>query len=389
MNMPDMALWVEIVLSIASVLLFGLGVFATISERSIAQSSATKARYLSSSFSGKALIRLLEKRERVIDTSRMLKIIAEVGVSLCTFSLGIFCIDPAWAGILVAVLVTVVAIVFISEIFASALGEKRPERTACYLAPLVTFFTYLLYPFTSLCDLSKRAVSHALKLKPRPEISERDLKAVITDSYDEGAIEKDEHDLIQNSLNFDDKTIERVMTPMAKAVCASDSMSVSQIRQLFIDNNYSRMPFIDHATGEVEGVIFQRDFYEMLLSGSNDVSEAVKPALFFSSRTTASLALKRLQRFRQHMAVVRDSGGRAVGLITVEDLVEELVGEIEDEQDAEDIQNERLKAIRARTRQAEIDESTIAREEDETILPDLKSEDTSEDEDYVESQEGG
>ena len=145
---------------------------------------------------------------------------------------------------------------------SSRRSSVRPWARSGPSGPL-NFFVYVLFPLVWLTEGCQDLLGKALKIKPRPEISERDLMAVITDSYDEGAIEKEEHDLIQNSLNFDDKTIERVMTPMGRAVCAADdTMSVSQIRQLFIDNNYSRMPYIDRASGQVEGIIFQRDFYE-------------------------------------------------------------------------------------------------------------------------------
>ena len=381
-------LWLQIVLAALVIACFGLATFATLAERAIDGASPTKARYLTSQRAGRLLIRLLNQKRRALDTARLLKVLSVIAMTMISLVLGLGCIHPLWVGILVAALVSIVPNLFVSEIFGSALGEKRPERTATHLAPLLNFFVYVLFPLVWFMELCQDLVGKAFKIKPRPEISERDLMAVITDSYDEGAIEKEEHDLIQNSLNFDDKTIERVMTPMSRAVCADDTMSLNQIRQLFIDNNYSRMPFIDSATGEVDGIIFQRDFYEMLLSGSNDIQEAVKPALFFASKTTASLALKRLQRFRQHMAVVRDGEGRAIGLITVEDLVEELVGEIEDESDAEDIQEERMKAMADRAREAVEDESDIARKEDDsTILPDrdesLGETDTSEDEDYV------
>ncbi len=381
-------LWLEIVLAALVIALFGLAAFATLCERAIDGSSPTKARYLTSKRAGRLLIRLLNRKRRTLDTARLLKVLSVIAMTMIALVLCLGCISPLWLGILIAALVAIVPNLFLSEIFGSALGEKRPERTAAYLAPLLNFFVYVLFPLVWLTEGCQDLLGKALKIKPRPEISERDLMAVITDSYDEGAIEKEEHDLIQNSLNFDDKTIERVMTPMGRAVCADDTMSVSQIRQLFIDNNYSRMPYIDRASGQVEGIIFQRDFYEMLLSGSNDIQEAVKPALFFSAKTNASLALKRLQRFRQHMAVVRDSEGKAIGLITVEDLVEELVGEIEDESDAEDIQEARMKAMADRAREAVADESDIARKEDDSaILPDrdepLDDTDTSEDEDYV------
>lgn len=386
----DLPLWSSIVLWVVAVVCIALDMFSVIFTKSIELSSPTKARYLSSSFSGRRLIALLSDRSRSVITGRMLSVICKV---LAASSITVAFIDllsPIWVGVVVDFVVAIVAIFTFSELIALPLAMDKPERKAAACSVAFTLFYYLLYPLASIGLFFGRLFSKTLNISSEPEISERDLRAVVTDVYDEGAIEKEEHDLIQNSLNFDDKTVDRVMTPIERATVAYDSMSIGQIRQLFIDNGYSRMPYIDSDTGEVQGVIFQRDFYEMLLSGSTDISEAVKPALFLNSSISASLALKRLQRFRQHMALVRDGDGKTVGLITVEDLVEELVGEIEDESDAEDIQEETLRAIRTRTSQAARQESEIIHtEEDDDILvhPETESEEESEDEGVEE--EGG
>lgn len=383
--MPQLSLGAEIALGILVPVFFFLGAFASFCERSFDSASLTKARYMSGTFAGRTAIKLLAKKEKTVVAARLISVLCSVGEAICMTFLGACCVPPLWAGVLMAVLVTLAAELLLSQGLASALGAKRPERNCCAVSLVFIVFYWLISPLTMGYTLGLKLAERIFKVKPKPELSERDLKAVVTDVYDEGAIEKDEHDLIQNSLTFDDKTIERIMTPKSKMVFADDSMSLEQITGLFIDNNYSRMPYISKEDGEVLGIIYQKDFYEMLLKGEKSIDEAYKPALFFSSNVSASLALKRLQRFRQHMALVRDSKtGKLVGLITVEDLIEELVGEIEDESDAEDIQKAREDSIRERTKKAEVDERQIASHfEDTVIIPRIDlSEDTSEDEDY-------
>ena len=380
----ELPLWSSVLLWAIALVCIALDMFAVITTRSLELSSPTKARYLANRFSGKRLIALLSQRGRSIVSGRMVSVICKALASGCITVGFVALLSPLWAGIVVGIVVSIGALFVFSELIALPVGLDKPERTAARCAIFFTLFYYLMYPAASLGLFIAKLFTKTFNVSDEPEITEKDLKAVVTDVYDEGAIEKDEHDLIQNSLNFDDKTLDKVMTPIEKATVVYDSMSIDQIRKLFIDDGYSRMPFIESKTGEIRGVIFQRDFYEMLLSGSTDLSEAVKPVLFFDSSISASLALRRLQRFRQHMALVRDEKGKIVGLLTVEDLVEELVGEIEDETDAEDIQEQTIKAIRRRSRQAVRQEREIANStEDDDILahPDFEEEEKSEKED--------
>lgn len=379
----------RIVLSVLTVVFFALDAFATIAELSFGDASPTKLRYAASTPGGRQALRLLADKKRTISTMRVLSIISQAALSVMLFVLFISSLSPLWLGIVTAGLVDVLTIVVFGEILPSALGVRRPERMASSLAFPVRLFYFLFYPLTSLTGFFTWFTEKTLKVKSRPDMSEKDLQAVVTDVYDEGAIEKEEHDLIQNSLSFDDKTIGKIMTPMDKVVFADNGMTVAKIEHLFIENNYSRMPYLDRGTGAVLGILFQKDFYEMLLTGRKSVKSLVKPALFFSENINASVALKRLQRFRQHIAIVRDrSGNKAVGLLTVEDLVEEIVGEIEDEYDAEDIQKQQAQDMKKKSALAAKAEKKILGSdfEDTTVLPrnapDYDDDDTSEDEDY-------
>lgn len=371
---------------------FFFSVFSTFAEKAFDTASQTKLRYLSGSWSGKQAIKLSAKKEATLETVRVLDVLSQIGLSTC---LVILCLDYLpiyWLAILIAVLVSVLANVLFGELLASVWGSRKPEVYAKASAPLVTVFFVLLYPLTMFLGFFKATVSKLLKIKPKPELSERDLKAVVTDVYDEGAIEKDEHDLIQNSLNFDDKTIDRIMTPLKSVVMATTDMDAKAIEKLFIENNYSRMPYLDVHTHQVIGFLYQKDFYEMLLDGKSDVSSQVKPALFFQSNTNASLALRRLQRFRQHMAIVRDSSNAVIGLITVEDLVEEIVGEIEDESDAEDLEKARTMAMKSQAKEAIAEDQKMRADLNDTIiLPrvELEAEEAKEEKEAAKEKKGG
>lgn len=360
------------ILGVVAFLLLVLDSFATLGERSFSQASETKLRYAASSVGGRVALKLLQHKDRTISTMRVLSILCQASLALILYYIIIASVTPFWLGNVVAVIVLLLAAVILGEIMPYAIGSNRPELTASYLALATRFFYYLLFPFTNLVGFFRWFASHVLKIKEKPDMSERDLQAVVTDVYDEGAIEKEEHDLIQNSLSFDDKTIARVMTPLKNVVYVDSGMTVAQIEHLFIENNYSRVPFFDKDSGQVEGILFQKDFYEMLLTEKKPVATLIKPALFFPDSINASLALKRLQRFRQHIAIVRSQAdGKVVGLITVEDLVEEIVGEIEDEYDAEDIQKQQAQELEKKSELAAKAEKRILESnfQDTAIFP--------------------
>lgn len=367
---------VQIVLSLLIVVFFCFSVISTFAEIAYEEASLTKLRYMSGRPLGRLAIKLSIDRDRTITTSRILSIISNIGISMSLIIIGVkyfYKETMPWLGPLITILIGVFAIVFFAEIIPTIFAKKSPEKIAVVLAGWVIVFYYLFYPVTSLTKYLTKLFSKIFKIKEKPDISEKDLRDVVTDVYDEGAIEKDEHDLIQNSLSFDDKTINKVMTPFSKVIIAKNDMTIKEIEKIFLDNNYSRVPFLDSKTNEVIGFLLQKDFYEMLLLGKNDINEQIKPALFFPSNINASLALKRLQKFRQQMAIVRKPDtNEVVGIITVEDLVEEIVGEIEDESDAEDIELARKKKLENQNKEAETEEKANESENfegDSVILP--------------------
>lgn len=384
---------IQVVLSLLIIVFFFFSVVATFAEISYEEASLTKLRYMSGRPLGRLAIKLSIDRDRTITTTRILSIISNIGISMSLIIIGVryFYKDTMpWLGPLITILIGVFAIVFFAEIIPSIFAKKSPEKIAVILAGWVIPFYYLFYPITSLTKYLTKLFSKLFKIKEKPDISEKDLRDVVTDVYDEGAIEKDEHDLIQNSLSFDDKTINKIMTPFSKVITASNNMSLKKIEKIFLDNNYSRIPYLDSNTNDVIGFLLQKDFYEMLLLKKDDINEQIKPALFFPSNINASLALKRLQKFRQQMAIVRNpSTNEVVGIITVEDLVEEIVGEIEDESDAEDIELARKEKIKTLNKETETEEKENESEnfEGDSVISPTNDESSDEDNNEVNEQD--
>lgn len=345
-------------LIVALVLLCALSFVTTLCEVAYREASPTKLRYYFRKPSGRLALKLVEKKDMVIMCNRLLDVLCTIAIVIVAIQIGTMTLQEnfGWLVIFIAVLVAFLVAIVIGEVIPSAIAEQRPEKTAVVCSYLMTGIFYLFYPLTLLFYLFSKLVMKIFHIQAKADVSEKELRQMATDAYREGSIEKDEHDLVLNSLNFDDKTIEMVMVPLRNFSTITDDMSLDEICHIFEETNYSRIPVLDKENKEFVGILHQKDFYEMMLSkGKKDIDEIIKPTLYMNYNTICSTALKRFQALRQHMALVRRDGV-VVGLITVEDLVEELVGDIEDEYDGEDIEEAKTKRLQARSDRADAQE---------------------------------
>jgi len=379
---------IQIVLSLLIVLFFIGAFLSTLTEIAFNEaSSVSMRRFLDKPF-GKLGTKFVVNKERSIKSARILNIFSIIGYSMCLIICGVryfYQQSYPWVGPLITTFIAVVSLVLLAEIIPTIVAKKSAEKTVIFVSPWFSVFYYLFYPITSFSNFLGELFGRVMHVKKTPEISEKELSEVVSDVFDEGAIEKDEHDLIQNSLSFDDKKIYRIMTPFSKVIYITNEMDLDEIKKVFLESSYSRIPYIDAKSGEVIGFILMKDFYEMLISENTNLEELINVPLFFSSNVNASIALKRLQKFRQQMAFVRSvNTKKVIGIITVEDLVEEIVGEIEDESDAEDIEEKEKQNIENKVQEVKEEEKMNEKEnfsEDSEILPSIENEDEEDEED--------
>lgn len=246
------------------------------------------------------------------------------------------------APIITTVGLTIVILIF-GEITPKMLAKEFPEKFLCLTIYVFVFFYYLFYPLTKIFDLWKILLSKIFKTdKKKPTLTEYEFKMIVTDIKDEGVLNDNEHDLIQKSIIFDDTLVQKIMTPKEKVVVINERMNNIEIKNLFEENNYSRVPYLSE-DGMVLGAIYQKDFYEMLLEKNCEIEDIVKPVIFVRPDDKISLLFRLLQKKKQHLAIVHDyKTNTNIGIVTMEDIIEELVGEIEDEYDAEDAQKESI-----------------------------------------------
>ncbi len=284
----------------------------------------------------KYILTLHNKYDQVISTLLIGNNLVNIAASTLGVTLFVGLLGSGTGEIVSTVVLTIIVLIF-GEITPKMIAKRMPEGYLMLFAYPILGVFYLFWPIAKIFDGWKWLLTKIFRFdKEKPSLTEEEFQIVISDIKEEGVINQTEHDLIKNSLQFDDALVERCMSPLANLVYLTNAMTLEEMKEVFLNNNYSRVPYIDADSGKVLGILLQRDFYEMLLKNSDDISEVLVPAMFVKGSAKVSALFKRMKKSRNMMALVLDDSRHLIGVITMEDLLEELVGEIEDEQDDED-----------------------------------------------------
>ena len=230
------------------------------------------------------------------------------------------------------VVLTVVILIF-CEISPKSLAKESPERFAMLATPLLRFFLLILTPLNFLFTQWKRLLSHIVRSKGDDSITEEELVTMVDQAETEGGLDQHESELIRAAIEFNDLEVEEILTPRVDIVAVEDTDSMDDIARAFAENGYSRLPVYHEDIDDIVGVIHEKDFHAARYHGQTDVSAIISTVLYTTGNTKISDLLRILQKEKAHMVIVVDEYGGTEGLVTLEDIVEELVGEIWDEHD--------------------------------------------------------
>lgn len=234
-------------------------------------------------------------------------------------------------GATVSTVVMTVAVLIFGEITPKTIAKNDPDEFALTFYPLLKFILVILTPFTFIFGLWQNIVNTIFKPKDNKGMSGEELITMIEEVEKEGNIEKDESELIQSAIEFSDVDIADIYTPRVD-VCAVDVEDTKEeIAITFKNNPYSRIPVYENTIDNIIGFIHHRDFYE--LEENQTIESILQTPVYLPLTTRISDALKEMQKSKVHLAVVCDEFGGTAGIITLEDIIEELVGEIWDEHD--------------------------------------------------------
>lgn len=237
---------------------------------------------------------------------------------------------------LATVVMTVLVLIF-GEILPKSLAKENSERFSILMAAPLSAFMFIITPITAIFMGIKSGVSKLVGNKnSEPSVTEEELKYIIDEIQDEGVLEEQESELVRSALDFDEITISEILVPRVNIEGVELHEDMESIKKRFVQTKFSRLPVYDKDIDHIVGLIHQSDFFEMYLKGKTDISLIMNKPLYITESRKISDILKQMQRKKVHMAVVLDQYGGTEGICTLEDIIEELVGEIYDESDEED-----------------------------------------------------
>jgi CBS domain containing-hemolysin-like protein len=238
-------------------------------------------------------------------------------------------------GLLISTIVMTILVLIFGEVLPKSLAKENAESLALRVSPILLLLMKLFTPLTWLLVQLKTVVTKFIsKSDVSPSVTEEELKEMFSISHAEGVLEPNEKELLHNSLEFNDTKVVEVLTPRTDLIAIAIDMSIEDITTILVRERFSRVPVYEKSIDNIIGVLSERDFLTQLVTNQEmDLRKLIRKPLFVVETLGIATLLPMLQKDRVHMAVVIDEFGGTSGIITLEDIIEELVGEIWDEHD--------------------------------------------------------
>ncbi|MBR2375709.1 MAG: HlyC/CorC family transporter [Clostridia bacterium] len=237
----------------------------------------------------------------------------------------------------VSTAVLTVAVLLFGEITPKYLASMYPERFCFFCYPLMQLFYWILIPLSKIFDGYKALLAKIFKLKKDETVTDEELLSLVEEAEESGTLKEDESELVRSALEFDDLKVEDILVPRVDVYAVAEDATMEEVREIFQKTGYSRLPVYKETIDNVIGLIHERDFFGGYIKGETEIGHLVQEIVFTTEYTRISGLLKQLQKQKIHMAAVSDEYGGLVGIVTLEDILEELVGEIWDEHDEEEV----------------------------------------------------
>ena len=323
-----MTLWVALVVLVA------LSAFFSASETAFSSLNQIrlKSRAEDGDTSAARVLAMAEKYDKLLSTiligNNIVNIAAaSIGTIIFTKMLG------AERGATVSTMVLTVVVLIFGEVTPKSLAKEMPETVATAVAPVLSLLMLVFTPLTWLFSQWKKLLGRFVHTSESDAITEGELITMVSEAENDGELTDRESQLIRSAIEFDDVEVEEILTPRVDVVAVEDDISLEELAQTFAESGYSRLPVYHDTVDNIIGVVHEKDFYIARLKKSVTMEDLIAPTLYTTGSTQISQLLRTLREQHHHMAVVVDEYGGTEGIITLEDILEELVGEIWDEHD--------------------------------------------------------
>lgn len=236
-------------------------------------------------------------------------------------------------GVAISTIVMTVLVLVFGEICPKSIAKEAPEQFAMLSAPVIRALIFIFTPLCAFFGGIKNLVVKAFKIKGENSITDDEILTMVEEATNDGSIDEDEGDLIKNAIEFYDRDVSDILTPRVDVVAVDVTDSPEEINGVFGRSGFSRLPVCEDTMDGIVGVINHKDFQHLVIGAGLPVASVIKPVTFVAPGMKLSNLLAILQEKKSHLAVVTDEYGGTVGIVTLEDIIEELVGEIWDEHD--------------------------------------------------------
>ena len=233
----------------------------------------------------------------------------------------------------VATIVSTIVVLIFGEISPKTLAKERPEKFAMFSAPVLRVLKIILTPVNFLFALWKKLLSIIFKSDEDRSITEEELLTIVEEAEQEGGIDEEESNLIRSAIEFSEVEAIDILTPRIDITGIPMDATKEEIAKVFAETGYSRIPIYEDNLDHIEGIIYQKDFHNYVYNTDREVASIIRPVHYITKNKNIDELLKELQKEKSHFAVVVDEYGGTAGIVTLEDIIEELVGEIWDEHD--------------------------------------------------------
>lgn len=236
-------------------------------------------------------------------------------------------------GVTISTVVMTVLVLIFGEISPKSMAKEFPERFSLFSAPILRFFIILLTPLTFLFSQWKKLLSKFFKSSDSPSITDEELITIVDEAHIEGVLDAHESELIRSAIEFDDLSSGDIAIPRVDITAISLETPLIEIEKLFSTTGFSRLPVYTESIDNIIGMIHEKDFHTLTHHEISSIKSIVSDVVYTSENMKISTLLRLLQKSKTHMAIVADEFGGTFGLVTLEDILEELVGDIWDEHD--------------------------------------------------------
>ena len=237
-------------------------------------------------------------------------------------------------GVTVSTAVMTVVLLIFGEITPKNIAKKIPEKYAIAVCSIIRVCVVLMTPVNYIFNLWTRLIDRIFRFENGETITSDEIETMVKQAHKIGGIEAEESDLIINAIKFDEQIVREILTPRVEIVAIDINTPVRDIDRVYRESGYTRLPVYEGNIDNMVGVLNEKEFYHLYVDNDDfRIRSIIRPVVYTTANTLIDNLLRKLQAAKSHLAVVVDEYGGTIGLVTMEDILEELVGEIYDEHD--------------------------------------------------------